>query len=126
MCDAAIAELLEAASDDWEEAKEYDKYSVGLCKKDILVGHIPTEISSLFFHFISQDPGNKIKSLTTGKRQREIEHVVPAKLIFITNNKRFSEVLENESVKRKNKFPTLTLNFKKKGVYRKFPFYLVK
>ena len=126
MCDADIAELLEAASDDREEAKEYDKYSVGLCKKDILVGHIPTAISSLCFHFINQDPGNKIKSLTTGKRQREIENVVPAKLIFITNNKRFSEVLENEPVKRKNKLPTLTLNFKKKGVYRKFPFYLVK
>ena len=126
MCDADIAELLEAASDDREEAKEYDKYSVGLCKKDILVGHIPTAISSLRFHFINQDPGNKIKSLTTGKRQREIENVVPAKLIFITNNKRFSEVLENEPVKRKNKLPTLTLNFKKKGVYRKFPFYLVK
>ena len=126
MWDAAIAEMLEAASDDREEPKEYDKYTVGLCKKDILVGHIPIEISSLCFHFINQDPGNKIKSLTTGKRQRETGHVVPAKLIFITNNKRFSELLENEPVKRKNKFPTLKLNFKKKAVYRKFPFYLVK
>ena len=92
--DAAIGEMLEAASDDREEAKEYDKNAVGLYKKDILVGHIPIEISSLCFHFISQDPRNKIKELTTGKRQREIGFVVPAKLIFITNNKRFSEVLE--------------------------------
>ena len=50
-------------------------------------------------------------SLTTGKRQREIRLAVPAKLIFITNNKRFSEVLENELVKQKNKFPTLKLKF---------------
>ena len=124
--DAAIGKMLEAALDDREEAKEYDKYAVGLYKKDILAGHIPIEISSLGFHIISPDPGNKIKALTIGKRQREIGLVVPAKFIFITNNKRFSEVLENELAKRKNKFPTLTLKFKKKGVYRKFPFYLIK
>ena len=124
--DAVIGEMLEAALDDQEEAKEYDKYPVGLYKKDILSGHIPIEISSLCFHFINQDPGNKIKALRTGKRQGEIGLVVPAKLIFISNNKRFSEVLENELVKRKNKFSTLTLKFKKKGVYRKFLFYLIK
>ena len=65
-----------------------------------------------------------MKALITGKRRAEIGLVVPAKLIFITNNKRFSEVLENELMKRENKFPTVTLKFKKKGVYRKFPFYL--
>ena len=68
--DAAIGEMLEAASDDREAAKEYDKYAVGLYKKDILVGYIPIEISSLSFHFINQDAVNKIKALTTGKRQR--------------------------------------------------------
>ena len=122
--DATIGEMLEAASDDREEAKEYNKYAVGLCKRDLLVEHIPIEISSLCFHFINQGPGNKIKALITGKRRREIGLVVPAKLIFITNNKRFSEVLENKLIKRKNKFLTVTLKVKKKGVYRKFPFYL--
>ena len=39
--DDAIGEMLEAASSGQEEAKEYDKYAVGLYKKDILVGHIP-------------------------------------------------------------------------------------
>ena len=38
--DAAIKEMLETASDDQEEAKEYDKYAVGLYKKDILIKHI--------------------------------------------------------------------------------------
>ena len=94
--DATIGEMLEAASDDPEKAKEYDKYAVGLYKRDLLVGHIPIEISSLCFQFINQDPGNKIKALITGKHQRGIGLVIPAKLIFITNNKRFSEVLENE------------------------------
>ena len=39
--DATIGEMLKVASDDREEAKEDDKYAVGLSKKDILVGHIP-------------------------------------------------------------------------------------
>ena len=95
-----------------------------VCTRNLFVGHMPIEISSLCFHFISQDPGNNIKALITGKRQWGIGLVVPAKLIFITNNKRFSEVLENELIKRKNKFPMVTLKFEKKGVYRKFPFYL--
>ena len=33
--------------------------TVGLYKKDFLVGHIPIEILSLYFHFINQDPGKK-------------------------------------------------------------------
>ena len=105
--DATIREMLKAASNDREEAKEYDEYAVGLYKKDLLVGHIPIEISSLCFYFINQDPENKIIARITGKRQREIGLVVPAKIIFITNNKRYSEVLEKEFIKRKDKFPTV-------------------
>ena len=64
--EAMIGGIFEAASDDWEAAKWYDKYAVGLYKKDILAGHTPIEISSLYFYFINQDPRNKIKALTTG------------------------------------------------------------
>ena len=95
----AIGEIIKAASDDRVEAKEYDKYAVGLYKNDILFGHVLIKISSLCFHFINEDAGNKIKALTTGKRKREIGLFVQAKLIFITNNKRFSEVLENKLAK---------------------------
>ena len=94
-------EVLDTASDEREEAKEYDKHAVGFYKNDILVGHIPIEISSLCYHFINQDPGNKIKAKTTGKRHREIGLVVPAKFIFTTENKRYSKVLENELEKQK-------------------------
>ena len=84
MWDAAIREILEAASDHWEEAKEYDKCAAGLCKKHILVRHIPIEILSLYFHLINQDPRNKTKELAT--RKWEIGPVVPANLIFIKSN----------------------------------------
>ena len=74
--DAAIGEMLEAASKDREEAKEYDKYAVDLYKKDILVGHMLIQVSSLCFHFMHQNPGNKIKALptrnwTSGKSSRQ-------------------------------------------------------
>ena len=124
--DVTIGEMLEAAADKREEAREYDKYAVGLYKEDLLVGHIPIEISSLCFHFIQQDPDNKIKAVITGKRQREVGLVVPVKLVFTSKNKRYSEVLEKELLKRKTKFPTVTLKFKKKGVYRQFPYFYTK
>ena len=53
-------------------------------KKKLLVEHIPIEISSLCFHFLNQNVGNKIKAVITGKRHREIGLVVPAKLVFLT------------------------------------------
>ena len=48
---AAVGEKLFAAPDPREEAREYDKFSVGLYKEEndqkLLVGLIPTEISNL-------------------------------------------------------------------------------
>ena len=46
----------------------------------------------------------------------DFRQIVPAKLIFITNIKRFSKVLDNKIAKRKNKFKCI----------RKFSFYLIK
>ena len=43
-----------------------------------------------------------------------------------TNILTFHRKLENELMKRKQKFPNVTLKFRKKGVYRKFPFYSAK
>ena len=111
--EAAIGKMLEATSDDRQEAKEYDD-AVGLYKKDFLVGHIPIEILSYVSISSIKIQGKKSTDnwkTTTGNRT-----CCSSKVTFITNNKRSSEVLENELVKRKNKFPTLTLKFKKKGV----------
>ena len=62
-----------------KKQKNTMKYAVRVYKKDLLVGHIPIEFSSLCYHFINQDPGNKIKALITGKRHREIGHGRPSK-----------------------------------------------
>ena len=48
---AAVGKKLFAASGPREEAREYDKFAVGLYKEEndqkLLVGHVPIEISSL-------------------------------------------------------------------------------
>ena len=49
---ATEGEGFEAAPDMRKEVKDYDKYVVGVYKENLLVGHIPTEISSLCFHFL--------------------------------------------------------------------------
>lgn len=59
-----------------KEAKDYDKYAVGVYKENLLVGHIPIEISSLCFHFLNHKVENKIKAFITGKGHREIGLVV--------------------------------------------------
>ena len=74
--------LLETAPDMRKEAKDYDKYTVGVYKENLLVGHTPMEISTLCFHFLIRNVTNKIKAVITGTRDREIGLVVPAKLVF--------------------------------------------
>ena len=113
--------------DSREEAKEYDKFAIGIYKDKghrALVGHIPIEISSLCFHILNQHPSHQINAVVTGKREREVGLVVPAKFSFVMSNKMYAEFLEKELQKRQENFPTLTLKFKKKGIYRKFPIYM--
>ena len=75
------------------------------------------------FPFHQSRSREKNKSIDNWKTTTGIGLVVLAKLIFITNNKRFPEVSENELVKGENKFLTTSaLKIKKKGAYRKFPF----
>ena len=123
---STIGERLFTAPDPREEAVAYDKFVVGVYKDpthDVLVGHIPIEISSLCYHFLNTNLDNTIIAEITGKRKREVGLVVPAKFVFKTYDMRCLEVLENELQKRKQLFPSVKLNFRKKGIYRKFPFY---
>ena len=41
-------EVLESAPDMTKEPKVYNKYAVGVCKENLLVGHIPTYTDSKF------------------------------------------------------------------------------
>lgn len=126
MWSSTIGEILFTAPDSREEAQQYDKYCVGVYRDEehgVLVGHIPVEISSLCYHFLNQSEDNMIRVVVTGKRQREVGLVVPAKFSFETSRKKDAETLERELLKRKELFPTIKLILRRKGVYRKFPVY---
>lgn len=122
-------EKLSAKPDSREEAREYDKFAIGIYKEiedgeNELVGHVPLELSSLLYHFLNADTFNFIKVTVIGKRKREIGLVVPAKFDCYTSNKKISTVLDEQLSKRKDKFKTLEVHHKKKKIYRKFPYFV--
>ena len=84
---------------------------------------MPVELSKLLNQFLKADKGNRIYVEITGKRKREIGLVVPAKFSARTNCSRIAKVLDEELVKVKEKFSSLELKHRKKGLYRKFPVY---
>ena len=92
-----MKEKLQCFKDTREEANDYDKYAIGVYreqkteqieteKERILVGHIPIEISQLLYHFLNAHPSNKLWAMSTGKREREIGLVVPARFLAQTND----------------------------------------
>ena len=126
VCRSTVDETLNTKPDNREKAKDYDKFAISVYKGDLLVGHVPTEISSLCYHFLNNKEQNTFSAIITGKRNREVDLVVPAKLFFQTKGRKFAETLETELAKRKNLFPTVTLKFRKNGIYKKFPFQVAK
>ena len=43
------------------EALEFDKHAVGVFKEDILVGHVPVEVSRIISYFLQANGTNKVK-----------------------------------------------------------------
>ena len=115
--------------DNREEAQEYDKYAIGIYKKnndgsEELAGHAPIELSSLLYHFPQASAENCVNVEIIGKRKREVGLVVPAKYDALTKNKKISMVLEKELSKRKNMYKScLELKHQQKKIYRMFPVY---
>ena len=89
----------------------------------MLASHVPIQISSLYYHSLNNNEQNTLTVIVTGERSRQSGLVVPAKLLFQTSNRKSAATLETEFAKRKNLFPTVTLKFREKEIYRKFPFY---
>lgn len=132
---AVFGQELIAKPDERNEALDYDKFSIGVFKSkeeenkmstsdDLeLVGHVPIEISSLLNYFLKADQDNKIHVKVTGARKREVGLIVPGKYSARTKNPRTARILDEQLQKKKEKFPTLELKHKKKGIYRKLPVY---
>ena len=106
-----------------EEALTFDKHALSLYKnvdgKDILVGHIPKELSQLLSYFLSTDSEKRktLKAEVIGRRKREIGLAVPAKYTAMTNDKKFAEVLLQQ-LEEKKKIIAITIT---ERVFKKFP-----
>jgi len=88
-----IGEKLLCKNDKREEPKTYDDFAVGSYKdgkdgsggSDVLVGHVPIELSHLVCTFLNAEDSNEGDAEVIGKRTLENGLVVPA--IYSTRNK---------------------------------------
>ena len=106
---STVGETLNTKPDNKEEAKDYDKFAIGVYKGDLLMVNAPIEISSLSYHFLNNNEQNTLTAIANEKRNREFGLVVPAKLFFQTKDRKSAETLKTELAKRKNLFLTVTL-----------------
>ena len=90
-----------------------------------LVGHVLVELSRLLNQFLKVDTGNCIYVEVIGKPKLEVELVVPAKFSAGTKCSRTAKVLDEQLLKMEEQFSTLEFQHRKKGLYRKFPIYVL-
>ena len=94
------------------------------------MSHVPIEISNLCYHFLNNNEQNTLTTIVTGKRNQEVGLAVSANLFFQKKKKKkdrkSAQTLEIELAKRKSLFPIVNLKYRKKGIYRKFLFYVAK
>ena len=107
-----IGEKLLCKNDKREEAKAYDDFAVGLYGKDssggsdVLVGHVPIELSRLVCTFLNAEDSNEGDAEVIEKRTAENGLVAPAINSLRTRNKNISDVLirELQAIKEKVKY----------------------
>ena len=75
-------EFLDVKFDTREVARDNDEYALGVYADETLVGHVPTEFSSLLHFFLEADKENRLICQVIGKRKRELGLVVPAKFMY--------------------------------------------
>ena len=119
-------EKLAARANNREEAFEYGKYAIGIYKKkddncEELVGHTPTEISSLLYYFLQSKDEKYVEVEILGKRKREVGLVVPAKYNAFTAKRQTAKILDAQLSKAKELFASLALLHNEKRSYRMFP-----
>ena len=91
-----------------------DKFQVGLYKEEndqkLLADHVLMEISSLCYHFLKKSKTNNLNAVITGKRQREVGLVAPAKCSFENVDKKCADILERSTSKLKRTAPYSCVN----------------
>ena len=79
-----VGENLFTAPEKRTEELSYEEFAIGVNKDEkcnLLIRHLPIEISSLSYLFLKFSSENKIIVKITGKKEREIGLVVPANFV---------------------------------------------
>ena len=89
---------MECEPDSREEVSHFDKNAIDVYKKvdadkDLLVGHIPMELSFLLKCFLNSDKENGMIAEVTGHRMRENGLVVPCCYRARSRNLKIAETL---------------------------------
>ena len=107
-----------------EKTLEYDKYAIGIFKKqeEKLVGHILNELSHIIYHSLNEMNENFVEASISRKRMREIGLVVPAKYATFTKTQRTADILHSEPKNKIGKNDLLNLEIITECVC-KFPYY---
>ena len=75
-----MGEKLNCHEDDRKEAKQHDEYAIGTYLEanagSELVGHVPMELSYLFYTFLRAYDNNEVSVKVTGSRRHENRLVV--------------------------------------------------
>ena len=56
-------DTLYCRKDNRPEALEFDKHAVGVFKEDILVGHVPVEVSRIISYFLQANGTNEVMGM---------------------------------------------------------------
>ena len=104
---------------------EHDENAIGVHlwgkegRESGLVGHLPIDISKLMKQFLDADKNNPVMATVVGKRKREVGLVIPAKYSTMTANQEIITVLNNELLKRKEKYKHFKMKFESVNDYKK-------
>ena len=130
---STVGEKLFTAPDKREEALSYDEFVIGVHKDEkcnLLVGHLPIEISSFSYHFLKVI-GKQNNCENYGKKGKRNWFSSPTQLClyrfvstFFIWDKNCSIILEARLEKRKILFQDQKLKFYKNGVHGQFPFFM--
>ena len=113
----SVGVKLKCKKDDREEALDYDSHAVGVFKGDLLVGHVPIEISALTDYFLKESEENYVDATVIGKRKREIGLVVPARYTAVTIDKRTADILFEQLQKRREKYSHFEMKITTESLY---------
>ena len=107
-------EKLSGEEDERAKAKGYDQFVVGIFKpmEDntlLLVGHVPIELYSFFFHSFRKNKDNVLHPYLSGKRYRKVGLMVPGHYKAFTKNKRTALISKERTTAKEERLNIVKL-----------------